>query len=223
MTQPRTRGVPLSPPRPSPRSVPPCSPEPAASATTAEDRRRRCRSCPRRAVFELPAQHQGRQPGPDQRREQRGEEGRRRRGAGVAADRRRRRPLRPGGVPHLGRRGRRQRARLGRRDAQRPGLRGHPGRRLEMRARAPPATRRARRSRSTATSPVSRPPRPPRRGRRAMRHPLARRCRGAVGLTRYLGARGQDRLLVFCDEATETRNPLQALQQGLSPLTGSTS
>jgi 16S rRNA (uracil1498-N3)-methyltransferase len=34
-----------------------------------------------------------------------------------------------------------------------------------------------------------------------------------VALDRYLGARGQDRLLVFCDEATETQNPLQALQQ----------
>jgi 16S rRNA (uracil1498-N3)-methyltransferase len=41
-----------------------------------------------------------------------------------------------------------------------------------------------------------------------------------VVLDRYLGARGQDRLLVFCDEATETRNPLQALQQGLSATDG---
>ena len=35
-----------------------------------------------------------------------------------------------------------------------------------------------------------------------------------VALDRYLGERGQGRLLVFCDEATETHNPLQALQQG---------
>ena len=41
-----------------------------------------------------------------------------------------------------------------------------------------------------------------------------------VALDRYLGARGQGRLLVFCDEATETRNPLQALQQGLSATDG---
>ena len=34
-----------------------------------------------------------------------------------------------------------------------------------------------------------------------------------VALDRYLGERGQGRLLVFCDEATETQNPLQALQQ----------
>ena len=32
--------------------------------------------------------------------------------------------------------------------------------------------------------------------------------------TVYLGARGQDRLLVFCDEATENHNRWQALQQG---------
>ena len=35
-----------------------------------------------------------------------------------------------------------------------------------------------------------------------------------MALDRYLGERGQGRLLVFCDEATDTRNPLQALQQG---------
>ena len=35
-----------------------------------------------------------------------------------------------------------------------------------------------------------------------------------VALDRYLGEREQGRLLVFCDEATETHNPLQALQQG---------
>src|SRR6478752_4908984 len=33
-----------------------------------------------------------------------------------------------------------------------------------------------------------------------------------VALDRYLGARGQGRLLVFCDEATEVAGPLQALQ-----------
>ena len=41
-----------------------------------------------------------------------------------------------------------------------------------------------------------------------------------MALDRYLGARGQARLLVFCDEAAETRNPLQALQQGLSATDG---
>ena len=41
-----------------------------------------------------------------------------------------------------------------------------------------------------------------------------------VALDRYLGARGQERLLVFCDEATDDRNPLQALQQGLSATDG---
>ena len=41
-----------------------------------------------------------------------------------------------------------------------------------------------------------------------------------VALDRYLGARGQGRLLVFCDEATEARDPLQALQQGLSATDG---
>ena len=41
-----------------------------------------------------------------------------------------------------------------------------------------------------------------------------------VALDRYLGARGQGRLLVFCDEATEVRDPLQALQQGLSATDG---
>ena len=35
-----------------------------------------------------------------------------------------------------------------------------------------------------------------------------------MALDRYLGERGQGRLLVFCDEATDTHNPLQALQQG---------
>lgn len=35
-----------------------------------------------------------------------------------------------------------------------------------------------------------------------------------VPLDRYLGQRGPSRLLVFCDEATETANPAQALKQG---------
>jgi 16S rRNA (uracil1498-N3)-methyltransferase len=34
-----------------------------------------------------------------------------------------------------------------------------------------------------------------------------------VALDRYLGQRGPARLLVFCDEAAETANPVQALQQ----------
>jgi 16S rRNA (uracil1498-N3)-methyltransferase len=34
-----------------------------------------------------------------------------------------------------------------------------------------------------------------------------------VALDRYLGQRGPSRLLVFCDEAAETANPVQALQQ----------
>lgn len=34
-----------------------------------------------------------------------------------------------------------------------------------------------------------------------------------VTLDRYLGQRGPSRLLVFCDEAAETANPVQALQQ----------
>lgn len=37
-----------------------------------------------------------------------------------------------------------------------------------------------------------------------------------VALDRYLGAREQARLLVFCDEAAEVADPLQALQQGLA-------
>ena len=39
-------------------------------------------------------------------------------------------------------------------------------------------------------------------------------------LDRYLGQRETKRLLVFCDEAAETANPLQALQQGLSAADG---
>jgi 16S rRNA (uracil1498-N3)-methyltransferase len=41
-----------------------------------------------------------------------------------------------------------------------------------------------------------------------------------VALDRYLGARGQGRLLVFCDEATETHDTLQALQQGSTATDG---
>ncbi len=41
-----------------------------------------------------------------------------------------------------------------------------------------------------------------------------------VALDRYLGAREQTRLLVFCDEATEVADPLQALQQGLADTAG---
>jgi 16S rRNA (uracil1498-N3)-methyltransferase len=37
-----------------------------------------------------------------------------------------------------------------------------------------------------------------------------------VALDRYLGARQPQRLLVFCDEAADTANPLQALQGGLT-------
>jgi 16S rRNA (uracil1498-N3)-methyltransferase len=41
-----------------------------------------------------------------------------------------------------------------------------------------------------------------------------------VALDRYLGAREPARLLVFCDEAAEVADPLQALQQGLAAMTG---
>jgi 16S rRNA (uracil1498-N3)-methyltransferase len=41
-----------------------------------------------------------------------------------------------------------------------------------------------------------------------------------VALDRYLGAREQTRLLVFCDEATETHDTLQALQQGSTATDG---
>jgi 16S rRNA (uracil1498-N3)-methyltransferase len=37
-----------------------------------------------------------------------------------------------------------------------------------------------------------------------------------VSLDRYLGARPPQRLLVFCDEAADTANPLTALQDGLT-------
>jgi 16S rRNA (uracil1498-N3)-methyltransferase len=37
-----------------------------------------------------------------------------------------------------------------------------------------------------------------------------------VALDRYLGTRPPQRLLVFCDEAADTANPLQALQGGLT-------
>jgi 16S rRNA (uracil1498-N3)-methyltransferase len=37
-----------------------------------------------------------------------------------------------------------------------------------------------------------------------------------VALDRYLGARAPQRLLVFCDEAADTANPLAALQGGLT-------
>jgi 16S rRNA (uracil1498-N3)-methyltransferase len=41
-----------------------------------------------------------------------------------------------------------------------------------------------------------------------------------VALDRFLGAREQTRLLVFCDEAAEVADPLQALQQGLAGTDG---
>jgi 16S rRNA (uracil1498-N3)-methyltransferase len=41
-----------------------------------------------------------------------------------------------------------------------------------------------------------------------------------VSLDRYLGARPPQRLLVFCDEAADIANPLQALQGGLSATDG---
>ena len=41
-----------------------------------------------------------------------------------------------------------------------------------------------------------------------------------MALDRYLGERQQKRLLVFCDEASEVRSPLQALQQGLTATDG---
>src|SRR5712664_2100864 len=41
-----------------------------------------------------------------------------------------------------------------------------------------------------------------------------------VPLDRYLGQREVQRLLIFCDEAAETANPLQALQSGLAASNG---
>jgi len=41
-----------------------------------------------------------------------------------------------------------------------------------------------------------------------------------VPLDRYLGQREAQRLLVFCDEAAEVMNPLQALQSGLTAANG---
>jgi 16S rRNA (uracil1498-N3)-methyltransferase len=41
-----------------------------------------------------------------------------------------------------------------------------------------------------------------------------------MALDRYLGERQPKRLLVFCDEASEVRSPLQALQQGLTATDG---
>jgi len=41
-----------------------------------------------------------------------------------------------------------------------------------------------------------------------------------VALDRYLGERQPKRLLVFCDEASEVRSPLQALRQGLTATDG---
>jgi 16S rRNA (uracil1498-N3)-methyltransferase len=41
-----------------------------------------------------------------------------------------------------------------------------------------------------------------------------------VALDRYLGERKPERLLVFCDEAVEVRNPVQALQQGSTATDG---
>ena len=41
-----------------------------------------------------------------------------------------------------------------------------------------------------------------------------------VPLDRYLGQREAKRMLVFCDEAADVRNPLEALQQGLAVADG---
>jgi 16S rRNA (uracil1498-N3)-methyltransferase len=41
-----------------------------------------------------------------------------------------------------------------------------------------------------------------------------------MALDRYLSLRDHGRLLVFCDEAAETANPLQALQGGLTASNG---
>src|SRR6478672_8901227 len=41
-----------------------------------------------------------------------------------------------------------------------------------------------------------------------------------VALDRYLGQREVQRLLIFCDEAAETSNPLEALQSGLTARAG---
>jgi 16S rRNA (uracil1498-N3)-methyltransferase len=44
--------------------------------------------------------------------------------------------------------------------------------------------------------------------------------REPVALDRYLSQRDAERLLVFCDEAADTSNPLKALQSGLAALDG---
>jgi len=41
-----------------------------------------------------------------------------------------------------------------------------------------------------------------------------------VALDRYLGQREAQRLLIFCDEAADATNPLQALQNGLAASNG---
>jgi 16S rRNA (uracil1498-N3)-methyltransferase len=41
-----------------------------------------------------------------------------------------------------------------------------------------------------------------------------------VALDRYLGQREAQRLLIFCDEAADATNPLQALQNGLAAANG---
>ena len=41
-----------------------------------------------------------------------------------------------------------------------------------------------------------------------------------VALERYLGGREASRLLVFCDEAADTRDPIEALRQGVSAAGG---
>src|ERR1700693_3805494 len=44
--------------------------------------------------------------------------------------------------------------------------------------------------------------------------------REPVPLDRYLSAREGSRLLVFCDEAADVANPVQALQRGLTAANG---
>ena len=53
-----------------------------------------------------------------------------------------------------------------------------------------------------------------------MRHIESASVGDPVPLDRYLAGRRPERLLVFCDEAAEVRNPVQALQQGLAATDG---
>ena len=53
-----------------------------------------------------------------------------------------------------------------------------------------------------------------------MQHPGLAEVAEPVALDRFLEKRETSRLLVFCDEAADIANPIQALQQGLSATEG---